>query len=100
MSSGESRGGIHLRVLPLVIGLITVAVLFWRGCQTGPFDRKQLVALNPTQEAQLGAQTYQQVLQKSDVVPGGPLVDKIREIGDRLAKASNNPEFLKATGTK
>jgi predicted Zn-dependent protease len=100
MSSADSRGGIHLRVLPLLIGLITVAFLFVRGCQSGPFNRRQLVALNPAQEAQLGTQTFRQVLQKSDVVPGGPLVDKIREIGDRLAKASSSPEFIKATGVK
>jgi predicted Zn-dependent protease len=100
MSSADTSGGIRLRFLPLLIGLITVGFLFVRGCQTGPFNRRQLVALNSAQEAQLGAQTFQQVLQKSDVVPGGPLADKIREIGDRLAKASNNPEFLKATGVK
>ena len=100
MSSADSPGGIRLRALPLLIGLITVAFLFVRGCQTGPFNRRQLVALNPAQEAQLGAQTFQQVLQQSEVVPSGPLVDKVREIGDRLAKASTNPDFLGATGVK
>src|SRR5262249_50257615 len=82
------------------IGLIAVGVLFVRGCQSGPFNRRQLVALNPAQEAQLGAQTFQQVLQQSDVVSRGPLVDKVTEIGDRLAQASNSPGVLRATGIK
>ena len=90
----------NIRWLPLVFGLITVGGLFLRGCQTGAFNRHQLLGLTPQQEAQLGDQTYKQVLSQSEVVPRGPLVDKIREIGDRLAKASQSEDVLKITRLK
>jgi metalloendopeptidase OMA1, mitochondrial len=97
MASDDTGSGIRFRILPVVIGLISIAAIFWHGCQAGPFNRRQLVALTPEQESQLGAQTFQKVLQQSEVVPGGPLVDRIRAIGERLAHASRDPDFLKAT---
>jgi predicted Zn-dependent protease len=81
--------------LPLIVGLIAALFLLVGGLQMGPFGRRQIVALNPQQEAQLGAQAYRQVLSQSDVLPRGPLVEKVREIGLRLADASQDIEVLK-----
>ena len=33
-----------------------------KGCQEGPFGRKQVVALNPEQEEALGMQAFKEVL--------------------------------------
>jgi metalloendopeptidase OMA1, mitochondrial len=67
-----------------------------RGCQEGPFGRHQIVGLSPQQESQLGAQAFQQVLQKSDVVYSGPAVAAVRQVGERLATATQSPDFLRA----
>src|SRR5262245_13949519 len=91
---------IRMALIFVVVGVIPACIYIYRHYQSGPFGRSQIVALDPQQESQLGAQTFQQVLAKSSVESSGPLADKIREIGDRLAKASNNPEFLQITKVK
>jgi predicted Zn-dependent protease len=95
-----SNRGIHVAWLPVLLGLLAVGFMWVRGCQTGPFGRNQVVALTPAQENQLGAQTFQEVLSKSSVRQGGPVVDKIKEIGMRLARAAESEEFLRATKLK
>jgi metalloendopeptidase OMA1, mitochondrial len=70
------------------------AIVIVRGWQEGPFGRHQIVALRPEQESQLGAQAFQQVLQESEVVRSGPIVEVVRHIGGRLADASNNRDVL------
>jgi predicted Zn-dependent protease len=85
---------IAIRFVPIVIGLISVAVMFYQGCQPGPFGRNQVVLLSPAQEAQLGAQAYQETLAKSRVVRNSPLDDRVHEIGRRLADASQSEEAL------
>jgi predicted Zn-dependent protease len=86
----------NLRLLPLLAGLIGVVAFIFYGCQEGPFGRRQLVTISPQQEAALGAQAFQEVLQKSDVVSSGPVVDAVRQIGRRLATAADQPEFRRA----
>lgn len=68
--------------------------LFWTaaGCSQGgaegPGRRAQALALSPNQEWSLGEQAYREVLAKSRVVPGGPEVERVREIGGRIVKAA------------
>jgi predicted Zn-dependent protease len=100
MSSAQWLGNLRLRLLPIFVGLIAVGILLARGCQRGAFNRLQLVGLTADQEASLGEQTFRQVLTQSDVVQGGQLDAKIREIGQRLARAAEDPEFLKITQLK
>jgi predicted Zn-dependent protease len=90
----------QLRWVPLLFGLIAIGALFFRGCGTGAFNRPQLLGLTPEQEAQLGDQSYRQVLSQSEVVRSGPLVEKIREIGERLARASQSEDVLRITKLK
>jgi predicted Zn-dependent protease len=94
MSSGQPTRNIHIRLLPILLFLIAAGILIAKGWQPGPFGRHQIVALNPEQESQLGAQAFQQVLQQADEVPDGPIVGVVRRIGGRLAEASNNQEVL------
>jgi metalloendopeptidase OMA1, mitochondrial len=94
MSYGQPARNAPIRLLPIVLALIAAAFVIIKGWQPGPFGRHQVVALNPQQEAQLGAQAFQQVLQESEVVRDGPLVAVVRRIGSRLAAASNNKDVL------
>ena len=50
--------------------------------------RGQLVDLTREEEAALGYQSYQQVLSQENVIHSGEVVDQVREIGMRLAKAA------------
>ena len=94
MSSGQPTRNTSIRLLPILLALIAAAVIIVKGWQAGPFGRHQVVALNPQQEAQLGAQAFQQVLEQSDVVRGGPIVAVVRHLGGRLADASNQKDVL------
>ena len=99
----QNRGpGFNLgaRMIPIVIGLIAIGVTMARGCQQGPFGRAQVVAMNAQQEAQLGLQAFQEVLSDAHVVRRGPTVEAVREVTDRLIKATKNPEFQRRIGTK
>ena len=54
----------------------------------GPGHRSQALALTPAQEVALGEQAYREVLRKSPAVPSGAATTKVREIGERIARAS------------
>jgi predicted Zn-dependent protease len=100
MSSDVPSRRTSIHVAPIVVAAVIGLFLVLKGCQEGPFGRRQLVAMSPGQEAQLGAQAFQQVLQESDVVRGGPEVEAVERVGRRLAKASTTPEVLRALRLK
>lgn len=54
----------------------------------GPGHRSQALALSPHQELSLGEQAYHEVLSKAHVVRGGPQVERIQNIGMRIAHAA------------
>jgi predicted Zn-dependent protease len=95
MSSDSPSRGAPIRLAPILMAAVVGLFLVLKGCQEGPFGRHQVVAMNPSQEAQLGAQAFQQVLQQSDVVQGGPAVEAVERVGRRIAKASASPEVTK-----
>jgi predicted Zn-dependent protease len=84
----------------LVIGAIALLAFAIWSCQEGPFGRRQFVSLSPKQEAALGAQAFQEVLQTAKVIPSGPTVEAVSRVSRRLAEASSDPLFLKRTGLK
>jgi predicted Zn-dependent protease len=84
-----------MRLLPIVIGVIAIGLMLARGCQEGPFGRKQIVALNPQEEAALGAQAFRQALSDAEIIGRGEIVDAVKEVAARLAQAAQDPEFLK-----
>ena len=99
----QNRGpgfSLGTRMIPIVIGLIAIGITMVRGCQQGPFGRAQVVAMNTQQEAQLGLQAFHEVLSDARVVKRGPTVEAVREVADRLIKATKNPEFQRQIGTK
>jgi predicted Zn-dependent protease len=96
MDGGFQLGpGIFRLLIGLLIALIGVGAIAIRGCQHGPFGRHQIVAINPQQEAALGAQAYQEVLSQSQVLKSGPIVDAVKGVARRLIDATGNQGFLK-----
>jgi predicted Zn-dependent protease len=96
-SGGLPRG---LKLAPIIGGVVLVAIFAVSRCQEGPFGRKQLVALNPAEESQLGAQAYSEVLKDAPTETSGPLVEAVRRVTGRLEAATNQENFLKATKLK
>src|SRR4051812_32694286 len=86
------------RWAPLLIGVLIVVGMIFHGCQEGPFGRRRVVTLSPEQETKLGVQAFQQVLQqeRGNLVGESAVVDTVRGIGLRLAKASEDPALRKA----
>lgn len=93
--SGFPRIG--LRLAPLLMGAVAIAMFMMQSCQPGPFGRKQIVPLTMEQEANLGFQAFREVLQTSKVVQKGPVVDAVRQVTGRLVKAIDNPQFQALT---
>jgi predicted Zn-dependent protease len=97
---GDPRArGCLLRIAPLLVAGLFALVVAWQGCQQGPFGRRQIVAMNPQQEQQLGFQAFQQVLQENgaNVIRNGPAADAVKEITRRLVRATTQTDFLRAS---
>lgn len=76
----------------IVAGLLTV------GCETTPVtERRQLVLIDASQAAEMGAQAYQQILAKSEISQDRALNQRVQRVGQRVAQAvdggSSNWEF-------
>jgi metalloendopeptidase OMA1, mitochondrial len=107
MAGGEPMGdpqgrGCLMRLAPIAVAGVIALIVAWQGCQQGPGGRIQIVALNPQQEAQLGLQAFQQVIQENgpNVIENGPAADAVKEITRRLVGATNAREFLTAAGLR
>lgn len=100
----QTRGLAGLtRLLPILLGLLAVGFMAMRGCQSGPFGRKQVVLLSPQEEVRLGAQAFVQVLDKegSNVLMADSPVDReVKTVAARLIRATSNPKFLQLTQQK
>jgi predicted Zn-dependent protease len=86
----------NVRLAPIIIGLLVIGGFLAYGCREGPFGRRQLVTISPQQEARLGAQAFQQILQqeRGNVLPDdSPVVQAVRHVGLRLAQAAEDPEL-------
>jgi predicted Zn-dependent protease len=86
--------------VPILIAALMIGFTMLRGCQEGPFGRRQIVAMNSQQEAALGLQAFQEVLSDADVVRQGPDVKAVREIAQRLVNATADSRFLELTHLK
>lgn len=93
---GERRSGLGrillLRVLPLaVVGLIILFKFVGAEKVVNPITgKKHRVALSSQDEANLGLQSFQQVLAQSDVVKSGPEVEQVTRVARRLAAATGS----------
>ncbi|MFO0876901.1 MAG: M48 family metallopeptidase [Gemmataceae bacterium] len=84
-------------IVALAIGLLAMGAFAIKGCDRGPFGRRQLVGMSPAQENALGAQAFQEILQESPVVESGTIVRQVQEVTRRLVQATNNPQFQQMT---
>jgi predicted Zn-dependent protease len=82
-----------------LLGLTLLAALA-AGCQRagdgqgeGPGHRTQWLGLTPEQEYALGQQAYREILSKSEVVRGGPQVEQVTRVGQRIARAAENKDL-------
>jgi predicted Zn-dependent protease len=83
-----------MRLIPIVLFGLYFAYYYFSNQQKVPMTgRKQLVDMSREQESSLGLQSYRQILRTSNVVRTGPLADKIRDIGQKIAKVSEDPGF-------
>ena len=74
----------------LVTGLVAVAVL--AGCQAAPVTgRQQLIVLPESQDAQMGLEAYQQILDESTISNDQELNSRVQEVGRRIAAVSPQP---------
>ncbi len=66
--------------------------LLGNGCATAPYtNRSQFIVVSQSQENSLGVQAYKEVLSKAKITHDPTLVDPVREVGERIAKAANMP---------
>jgi len=71
-----------------------LAVLAVIGCTAAPYTkRSQLILVSPDQESKLGAQAFREVLGKSHVDPRPAVKRPVEEVGRRLARAANRPDY-------
>ena len=82
----------RLVIFPLAIAAVVVLFQYCSSekvinPETG---RKARVALSSDQEAALGLQSYREVLAASEVLRGGPEVDLVRRVAERLAGATRD----------
>jgi predicted Zn-dependent protease len=75
-----------------VLSAVTACVVV--ACATVPYtQRSQLVLLSESEEMKLGADAYQEVLAKEKVVRDPQVVGLVTEVGDRIARVANKPEY-------
>ncbi len=71
-----------------------LGVLILGGCATTPYtNRRQLMIVSEEQEDQMGAQAYQETLQKAKLSTDAETVAMVRRVGARIAKAADKPSF-------
>ncbi len=90
MKSGISwRGKIFWRVLgPALIGAVLT------GCATAPYTgRQQVLMVSPEREQTLGYQAFSQIQKQSPQSADQALQARVREVGERIARAADRPDF-------
>jgi predicted Zn-dependent protease len=74
------------------LGAALVALLLLASCATAPeTGRKQLIMIDPAQEAQMGFQAFNQLKQKKPFVTSGKDAEMVRRVGQRIAKVAPVP---------
>ena len=81
----------HIKWFPLVAAALFLAYQYFSSekfvnPETG---RKSHVAMSVQQEAALGLQTYERVLQQAEAVASGPELEMVKRVASRLARATS-----------
>jgi len=69
-------------------------VLCLGACASAPYThRSQLILVSQSQETKLGADAYHEVLAKAKVNTDPQINAIVREVGERIARAANRPDY-------
>ncbi|GBD26552.1 Beta-barrel assembly-enhancing protease [bacterium HR30] len=80
--------------LPQVWAWAVALIVCLTACKTAPYTkRSQLILIPEATEIALGADAYRQVLAKSPVSYDPEVVAPVRSVGERIAKAANQPMY-------
>lgn len=83
----------RFKIWPLLIFAVFGIYYYFSNQESVPVTgRSQMVTMDRKQEMQLGLASYKQVLRQAQVVQSGDVVDAIREIGRRIAKATGKDD--------
>jgi predicted Zn-dependent protease len=73
----------------LSLGLIAVS-----GCTTVPYTkRSQFIVMSESEDLQLGAAAYQQVLQEEKIVTDPRITEPVQRVGKAIAAAADKPDY-------
>lgn len=76
----------------IVVGLSAIFIL--AACATVPYtNRHQLNLVSEPEEAKLGQDAYADALKKSPVTTNADYQRRVREVGARIAKAADKPDY-------
>ena len=74
--------------------VFAAAALFLGACATVQYTgRRQLNLISPNQEAQLGEQSYAEVLKQTPLTKNASYQQRVRDIGQRIAAVADRPDF-------
>ena len=90
---GQQRSRRGLKLWPILLfGLYFGYYYFSHGNEASFTGRNQLLDTSAQEEAALGLQSYSEILQQSDVIRSGKLVDEVQGIAQRLVEAAPKVE--------
>ena len=73
---------------------LVLALMVLAGCATAPYTaRKQVLMVSPEREQALGYQAFSQIRGKSRPSQDQALQNRVRMVGERLAKAADRPDY-------
>lgn len=82
------------RLWPVLLFIIFGAVYYFANQELVPISgRKHLVTISREQEMALGLDSYRSVLQQASVIEGGEAAEQVKEVGRRIAKIADAPDF-------
>jgi predicted Zn-dependent protease len=88
----SALGPLALAGLPGALGVLASGVL--SGCAHAPYTgRNQLMLVGAQQELSLGAQAAKEVLDKEKPCANPVYKSAVKEVGERIARAANQPDY-------
>ena len=76
------------------LALVAAAWISLAGCANAPYTgRKQVLMVSPEREQALGYQAFSQIQRSSHPAMDPALQARVRQVGERIAKAADRPDF-------
>jgi predicted Zn-dependent protease len=78
----------------VVVAVLPLLVLCATGCSTVPYtNRSQLMLMSESEDLQLGAAAYQEVLKKEKIARDPQLNEVVQRVGRRIAAAADKTDY-------